>query len=60
MPKAVQLLSNGSLLYIHVSKNADKKAQNVDKNPLNLACQNSEMAFPFFDFLYHSAFMPNI
>ena len=60
MPKAVHLLSNGSLLYIHVSKNADKKAQNVDKNPLNLACQNSEMAFPFFDFLYHSAFMPNI
>jgi hypothetical protein len=60
IPKAVQLLSNGSLLYIHVSKNADKKAQNVDKNPLNLACQNSEMAFSFFDFLYHSAFMPNI
>jgi hypothetical protein len=60
MPKAVQWLSNGSLLYIHVSKNADKKAQNVDNNLLNLAKQNPEMAFPFLDFLYHSAFLPHI
>jgi hypothetical protein len=59
MPKAVQCLSNGSLLYIHVSKNADKKAQNVDNHPLNLAKQNPEMAFPFLDFLHHSDFMPN-
>ena len=57
IPKVIPLLSSGSLLYIHVSKNEEKRLPDIANNARYADVGTSKMQFPYLDVVLHSAFV---